>query len=225
MKCLAFDTSAGACVAAVLVDEVVAARRAEPMSRGHTEALIPMLQAVVAEAGVAFGALDLVGVTVGPGAFTGIRIGLAAARGLALAADIPVAGVTTLAALAMSAPERSAGDRHVLALIDTKRGDLYVQMFAPDGEEATAAAVAAVGEVAALLGGRPTLVVGDAPDEAVAPLLALPAVARSVTRTVDPGALARLAAGRWRAGTALTPDPLYLRPPEAKLPPRRGLRP
>ena len=224
MKCLAFDTSAAACGVAALIDDQVVVRQVTPMARGHTEALVPMVRAAVAAAGLTFAEFDLIGVTVGPGAFTGIRIGLATARGLALAADVPVAGVTSLAALAGGTPDRAPGQR-VLALIDTKRGDLYAQLFAPDGAAEGEPAVLAPPDLAAWVGDRPTLVVGDAPEEAMSGLLALPRVSRGASRTVDPGILARLAVARWCAGTALPADPLYLRPPEAKLPARRGLRP
>lgn len=221
MKCLAFDCAAGACSVAVLVDTEIVAGRAEEMERGHTEALVPMIQAVVREAGLDFAALDLIGVTVGPGAFTGIRIGLATARGLALAAEIPVAGVTTLAALAASvSPDRRAG-RRVLAAVDTKRGDLYVQYFRLDGAAEGAPSVARPEDLAAA---GPLLIVGDAPDDSIAPLLAAGAE-RATPRTVDPAALARRAVEDWRAGNALPAEPLYLRPPEARLPSRRGLRP
>jgi tRNA threonylcarbamoyladenosine biosynthesis protein TsaB len=222
MKCLAFDCTAGACAAAVLVDGAVVAARTAAMARGHTEALVPMLQSVVAEAAIVFTGLDLIGVTVGPGAFTGIRIGLATARGLALAAGVPVAGVTTLAALAASVPQQG---RAILALVDTKRGDFYAQLFAADGTDLSQPEVAAAADLASLVGRRAAVIVGDAPDEAIADLLARPGFSRAAPATVDPGALARLAVVRWRAGTALPPDPLYLRPPEAKLPARRGLRP
>lgn len=225
MKCLAFDTSAGVCAVAVSIDDAIAAQQVVPMARGHTEALIPLLQDVVGEAGLAFEGLDLIGVTVGPGAFTGIRIGLATARGLALAAAVPVAGVTSLLALAASLPAATRGDRHVLALIDTKRGDVYAQLFAPDMSAVAPPAVAAAGDLAAILGARAAVVVGDASDDLVAPLLTGRDVSRSDVRTIDPGALARLAVEHWTDRRALPPDPIYLRPPEAKLPTRRGLRP
>src|SRR5690348_13641272 len=105
MNILAFDTSGAVCAAAVLRGGVLAARRAAPMERGHAQALAPMLADTMAEAGLGFDALDAIGVTVGPGAFTGIRIGLATARGIGLAAALPVYGVTGFAAIASAVPE------------------------------------------------------------------------------------------------------------------------
>src|SRR3954469_5612836 len=100
MNILALDTAGAACSVAVLRGVVVAASRSEPMARGHSEALMPMIRAAMRDAALEFDALDLIAATVGPGAFTGIRIGLAAARGLALAAGKPAVGVTSFEAVA-----------------------------------------------------------------------------------------------------------------------------
>ena len=100
MRLLALDTATSACSAALWQDGTVLARHLQPMARGQSEALLPMVAAVMAEAGLAFADLDLLAVTVGPGTFTGIRIGLAAARGLALATGLPLAGIATTEAVA-----------------------------------------------------------------------------------------------------------------------------
>jgi tRNA threonylcarbamoyladenosine biosynthesis protein TsaB len=102
---LAIDTCLNACSAAVVAGEQVLARRSEVMTRGQSERLAPLVQETMAEAGVAFAALDRIGVTVGPGSFTGLRVGLAFARSLALALDRPCLGVSTLKALALEAGE------------------------------------------------------------------------------------------------------------------------
>ena len=91
---LGFDTSAAHCAAALLLGDRVLAMRAEPMARGQAERLMPLLEEVLAEAGHVWGDLARIGVGVGPGNFTGIRIGVSAARGLALALDIPAIGVS-----------------------------------------------------------------------------------------------------------------------------------
>ena len=104
MRILAFDTATSACSAALWEDGRVGARRFETMTRGHAEALVPMIADVMDEAGTNFPRLDLIAVTVGPGAFTGLRIGLAAARGMALAAAVPcLGGLTDDEALDISA--------------------------------------------------------------------------------------------------------------------------
>ncbi len=99
MKVLAFDCSGASCSAAVLIDDRPAAQRFAPMERGHAETLLPMIETVLREAALTPAALDLLAVTVGPGSFTGLRIGLAAARGLALARKLPAIGVTSFDAV------------------------------------------------------------------------------------------------------------------------------
>src|SRR5262245_36705535 len=107
---LALDCSGAACSAALWRQGVLAAHRYRAMTRGHAEALMPMLAETVAQAGETFHSLTAMAVTVGPGAFTGIRVGLAAARGIGLAAAIPVVGVTTFAAVAEAIPEAERVD-------------------------------------------------------------------------------------------------------------------
>ena len=102
MLILAIDTALDACAAAVLdtASSKVIAQESQAMKRGHAEALMPLIARVMKESGVAFDALDRIAVTTGPGSFTGLRVGLSAARGIALAAGKPVVGVTTLTAYA-----------------------------------------------------------------------------------------------------------------------------
>src|SRR5450432_1394851 len=105
MTILALDTSGAACSVA-LRDGAgrLLAHRFEALARGHAERLMPMLREVMAEADVDFAALALIAVTTGPGSFTGIRVGLAAARGLALASGLPILGITAFEALAGAVP-------------------------------------------------------------------------------------------------------------------------
>ncbi len=206
MIVLGIDTCLGACAAAVLKDGELLTARSEPMTRGHQERLAPLVQAVMAQAGVAFADLSRVGVTIGPGSFTGLRVGLAFAKGLGAALEIPVSGVGTLAALAQPV----AGS--VVAAIDAKRGQVYLQAFA-DGAAVSApdvlpveTAFARVVEMAAA--GAPTLVGPGA--ALLAP--AAPGAQVIETEAADPAAVARLAT----AGGAARP--LYLRAPDARLP-------
>ena len=125
---LGFDTATPACSAALWAHgEVTAWRRIETGGR-HAEALVPMLRAVAAEGGIPLAAVDRFAVTVGPGSFTGIRIGLATARGLALASDRPLIGLSTLEVLAAGVPDAER-DGPVLAALDAGRGRLYAQLF------------------------------------------------------------------------------------------------
>lgn len=130
MLCLAFDTAGQDCSVAVARTDGqssdVLARRTERIGRGHAEALMPMIEAVLAETDVALNDIAKLAVTTGPGSFTGVRVGLAAARGLALALDIPAIGVGSLDALAR--PLAAAAQNGTLvAALDARRNALYAQ--------------------------------------------------------------------------------------------------
>ncbi|MDO8899729.1 MAG: tRNA (adenosine(37)-N6)-threonylcarbamoyltransferase complex dimerization subunit type 1 TsaB [Phenylobacterium sp.] len=207
---LGLDTCLDACSAAILHDGVVRGQMSHPMGRGHQEAIAPLVKALMDEAGLVFPDLDRIGVTIGPGSFTGLRVGLAFAKGLGAALGRPVVGVGTLAALA-----EPLGDALVFALIDARRGQVYLQAFAagralmaPDAlDVATAAA-----RVAELSGGRDSVLVGSG-----GPLLAdlMPGARLVAAPACDPAAVARLAAAQ---ASPPAPRPLYLRAPDARLP-------
>ncbi|CAA7624524.1 tRNA (adenosine(37)-N6)-threonylcarbamoyltransferase complex dimerization subunit type 1 TsaB [Magnetospirillum sp. UT-4] len=208
MLVLALDSAASACSAALWRDGAVLARRFAAMSRGQSEALVPMVAAVMDEAGRGFADLDLLAVTVGPGAFTGIRIGLATARALALAAGKPLAGITVPEAVAAAVAETERRGRTVLAAIESRREEPWLQAFDSDLRPLSAP-LALPPEAAATLVGGPVVVVGDA---AARVLPHLPdAVAATAPPCPDAAVVAALAAARWAAGTALAPEPLYLR--------------
>jgi tRNA threonylcarbamoyladenosine biosynthesis protein TsaB len=133
LKLLAFDTASQACSAAALVGEQVVAHRFELITRGHAERLMPMIEAVMAEAGLDYRDLDGIAVTVGPGSFTGVRTGLAAARGLALAAGLRLVGISTLEALAAAVPDDERHSGRILAVLDAAHGQVYAQRFDSDG--------------------------------------------------------------------------------------------
>jgi tRNA threonylcarbamoyl adenosine modification protein YeaZ len=120
---LAFDTSAAHCAAALLSGDQVIAERYEPMEKGQAERLMPMLAEMLAEAGVAWRDLARIGVGTGPGNFTGVRIAVAAARGLALGLGIPALGVSSLQAQAFGAKGA------VLSSLDARKGAIYLQSF------------------------------------------------------------------------------------------------
>ena len=129
MKMLALETTGSACSVALWRDGGVVARRFEAMTRGHAERLVPMIGEVLAEAGVTAEAVDRLAVTVGPGAFTGLRVGLATARGLALATGRPLVGVTTFEAIAHALPLESRRGRSLLVAVDSRRTELFLRLF------------------------------------------------------------------------------------------------
>jgi tRNA threonylcarbamoyladenosine biosynthesis protein TsaB len=144
---LAFDTSAAQCAAALLLPDRVILRH-EPMEKGQAERLVPMLEELLAEASLGWRDLKAIAVGTGPGNFTGVRIAVAAARGLALGLGIPAVGVTRLEALAFGLP------RPLTVIEDARRGEVYVQLFTANGSEPAqlatrvAAATAATGSAA-----------------------------------------------------------------------------
>jgi tRNA threonylcarbamoyladenosine biosynthesis protein TsaB len=129
MKLLALDCTGSACSAALWRDGEIAVERCREMARGHAEALMPMIGEVMAAANERLGTLDRIAVTVGPGSFTGVRVGLAAARGLALAIGCPLIGVGTLAVLAEATGPEERANRTVLAVLDARRDEVYAQAF------------------------------------------------------------------------------------------------
>jgi tRNA threonylcarbamoyladenosine biosynthesis protein TsaB len=208
MIVLGLDTCLNACSVAVLDGAGVLAHRSEVMARGHQERLAPMAAAAMADAGLPFGALERIGATVGPGSFTGLRVGLAFAKGLASALAIPALGVSVLEALAAEA--------HGLvgAVVDARRDQVYLQIF-EDGEPLMAPDVLSLGTAAARLievaGGRVIALIGSG-----APLLA--GVAPGAKVRTPEGCDARLVA-RLAGERAVVPiRPLYLRAPDARLP-------
>ena len=123
---LAFDTSAAHCAAALLLPgEVI--HKLEPMEKGQAERLIPLLEDLLAEGGIGWSDLKAIAVGTGPGNFTGVRISVAAARGLALGLGIPAVGVTRLEALAYGLP------RPVMVIEDARRDQVYLQLFTDGG--------------------------------------------------------------------------------------------
>ena len=123
---LAFDTSAAHCAAALLCGERVILRD-EPMLKGQAERLVPMLQELLAEAGIGWHDLSVIGVGTGPGNFTGVRISVALARGLALGLGIPAVGISSFEAMALGAA------LPVTVIMDARRDEVYVQDFNDDG--------------------------------------------------------------------------------------------
>src|SRR5207342_120112 len=145
---LAIDTALDACAAAVLDTSAggVIALESQEMKRGHAEALMPLIARVMKASGVAFTSLDRIAVTTGPGSFTGLRVGLSAARGIALAADKPVVGVTTLTAYA-AAFVADNGEHPIVSAIDARHNHVYFQVVSGNGDPLIKPKLASIEEV------------------------------------------------------------------------------
>ena len=212
MKVLGLDSAGRGCAAAVLDGERVLAARAETMTRGQSERLLPLIAETLAAAGLAPAALDLIAATTGPGSFTGIRIGLAAARGLALAIGRPVIGVGVFDAYAASvAPAASAG-RTLVVAVESKREEFYLQAFMPNAR--TPAAQVLPRDVAIWLPPGPLVLAGDAAERLRVALGTREASIAAGTASIDPAQVARLGRADYAAGRREPARPFYLRPPD-----------
>jgi len=218
MRILAIDTALEACAAAVLDTGhgAILARESIPMVRGHAEALMPLIERVVRATDGGFAALDRIAVTVGPGSFTGLRVGIAAARGLALATGKPAVGLTTLAAFA--APLIADDDTlPVVAAIDARREHLYLQVFGPAGRTVVPPRVVSLRDAlrAATTSRGPRLVgTGAAMLARAWPATERPPRSVEQLNAPDIDWIAHLGAAAPEA--ASPPKPLYLRPPDAQ---------
>jgi tRNA threonylcarbamoyladenosine biosynthesis protein TsaB len=216
MRVLAIDTALAACAAAVLDTEsgAIIASETLAMERGHAEAVMPLIARLMDAARLEFAELDRIAVTVGPGSFTGLRVGIAAARGIALVTGRPAVGLSTLAALA--APPVAAGEaRAIVAAIDARHGHVYMEVFAPGGRVMVAPRLATLDEALRTIGSRPCLIVGSGAEP-----LGKAWRFGSERPGLDPRAypdidwVARL--GGVAQVPSAPPKPLYLRRPDAR---------
>lgn len=224
MRVLAIDTALRTCAACVIEGDAETgesreiAREAEAMERGHAEALLPLLERVVSRVEGGFEALDRVAVTVGPGSYTGLRVGLSAARAVGLAVGIPVVGVTTLSALLAPAlaemPQDAGGSGAVAAAIDARHGGVYLQAIGPDGILVPPLHVR-LEEAAPLLAPGPVALVGSGAPAVLAALRASGIEAHLLDAPHAPEIGWIAALGAVADPAQALPRPLYLRGPDA----------
>jgi N6-L-threonylcarbamoyladenine synthase len=211
MIVLALDTAGVDCAAAVYDSggDRVLAEITETIGKGHAEHLIALIDRVLEKAGIDLKTVERIAVTIGPGSFTGIRVGVAAARGFALALGIPAVGVTTLAVIAAAHGDQAAG-RPILVAMDAKRGEVYLQMFGGDRVSRGEPEAMLVEDAQALAATFNGLIVGSA-----VPLLRgdIADAADTVANMFPIAAVARLGAS---VAAGDKPKPLYLRGPDAK---------
>ncbi len=214
MRVLAVDTSFEACSAAIVDGDRLVWSATKIIGRGHSEVLPVMVAGGLAAAGLSVSELDRIGVVIGPGAFAGIRVGLAFARGLCLGTGVRAVGVSSLTALAASVGREG----FIAPVFDARRGQVYAALYGPSLRERIGPFVASPEEAARRLserlsdGAAPALTVAGSGAALVAPHLGVPHLISAAT-TIDPAALARLAVAA--PAPLSSPAPLYLRPPDA----------
>lgn len=205
MLILSLDSASAGCGACVWRDGHVPAQGLEPMERGQDRRLMPLIESVMKEAGVDYAALDRVAVTRGPGSFTGLRIGLAAARGIGLAAGKPVLGIDRFA---IYREQIKTPGKNLFVVIESKRQELFCRFY-PDGDAAAEPQMLARDEIAAFLAAdKNTVVSGD-----VATLAGFRPAPESEIVTA-----AGLAARAGSGDAEFLPRPLYIRAPDVTLP-------
>ena len=217
MLILAIDTALDACAAAVLDTEAgrLIAQESQAMKRGHAEALMPLIARVIEQSGIGFAGLDRIAVTTGPGSFTGLRVGISAARGIALAANKPVVGVTTPTAYAAPVVSQN-GEQPVISAIDARHDQVYLQVVSGNGSSLIWPRAAPIEEaleasrfgVPHLVGNAARILADRWPADAPPPF------------KVDALPAPDIAWVGW-LGAAVSPDaaparPFYLRAPDAK---------
>lgn len=209
MIILALDTAGVDCAAAVYDSgrNTVLGEASDMIGKGHAEHLIGIVDRALDQAGVTLSHIDRLAVTVGPGSFTGIRVGVAAARGFALSLDVPAVGVTTLEVMATARREKTPG-RAVLAAMDAKRDEIYLQPFASDGSPLDEPRALSVTQAQAYAAGFDGEITGSA-----TPLLR-PDAGGDYANIFPISIVARLGAAA--SPDAGKPKPLYLRGPDAK---------
>jgi tRNA threonylcarbamoyladenosine biosynthesis protein TsaB len=229
MNILAFDTCLGAVSVAVrrrgAATGELAGHAFEPRERGHAERLMPMIAEAMSSAGLGFADLDRIAVTVGPGTFTGVRVGVSAARGLVLASGAEVVCASSLAVMALQAADRlgsSVSGRMLAVAIDARRGSVYLQLFAGGRQPAGPPQILEAGEAARLVGASPVVVVGTGTSLLADILRDAGSRAEVQFAELQPDAKALVMLAPDLAPVASV-DPLYLRAPDVKLPGQRAL--
>jgi tRNA threonylcarbamoyladenosine biosynthesis protein TsaB len=216
---LAFDCSGASCSAAVWVEGGVRAERFAEMERGQAEALMPQIRDVLDDAAVDFTTLDVIATTIGPGSFTGLRLGLAAGRGLALAADRPIVALTSFEAILAGLSEERRAGRPVAIAIDSRRGTVFTQLFDSDLKPARPPVAVEPADFDAWLPPEPFIVVGDGTSGLASASTRTDITLFTEPRRIHAGDIARLARQLGPAGIGrLKPSPLYLRAPDVTLP-------
>lgn len=220
MRVLAFDTTMAACSVAVWQDGDVRAHFHQAMMHGQAEALLPAIEQTLSDANISYADLDRIAVTLGPGSFTGVRVGLATARGVGAAAGLPVIGLATTDVIAAEA--RSHTSLPIAVAVDARRAEVYLHLFGPDGIALEDPACALPIDAAVSLNDAEWAVAGDGAER----VLEHCGGRLDGVKPHVPSAAVLAALAAERIAPADMPRPIYVRPPDAALPKHGGrLRP
>ena len=216
MRILAIDTALNACSVAVLeaAESAPLAFASVAMEKGHAEALLPIVKKLMDGLDGGFPSIDRVAVTVGPGSFTGIRVGLSAARAMGLALKIPVVGVSTLSAYAAPLIADVIGEVVAVA-IDARHGNVFFQAFAPGGRTLVSPRVTTLKEAARAIGAGSVRLAGSAAAQLAIECWGMGLKAQVADGTASPDIFWVARLGLAADPQAAPPKPLYLRPPNA----------
>ncbi len=214
MLILALDTSMAACSACVYDagKSLVIGTKQQFMDRGQAEALAPMVQDTMKIAGVGFADLSRIAVTTGPGTFTGVRIGLAMARGLGLSLSIPIIGINSLAAIAAN---ETSSTLPIVVAVDARVGEIFFASYDPSGHELTAPVIVALADAHKFMPNHPVRMLGTAADLLLNKMVGHPHLRSDAGDLPIAANFARLAASI--PASDMPPEPLYLRVPDVKL--------
>ena len=226
MIVLGIDTSGAACSAALWDNNFVLAKIQKKMMRGHAEALMPLIQVLFNKAKIDYDKIGLISVTTGPGSFTGIRVGLAAAKGLSLGLGIPICGVTVFEAIAEAAARKidPKGITKIIVILETRRTDFFLQEFCASSYEVIEAgdpkSVTIESVIAAL--GEDVYIAGDGV-ERLKIHSSLPSCSKLVPLCEFPdSAIVAEIAAKSDCNAYKPAHPFYIHPPLAKLPRNKG---
>ncbi|MDI6026906.1 tRNA (adenosine(37)-N6)-threonylcarbamoyltransferase complex dimerization subunit type 1 TsaB [Corticibacterium sp. UT-5YL-CI-8] len=213
MIILALDCSAALCAASVYdaVSDRELGREVRDLGKGHAEHLMQVIETALERAGIGYDGVQRIAVSIGPGSFTGIRVAVSTARGLALALKVPAVGVSTLEAIASEAREIAA-DRPVLVVLNGGRGEVHGALYDASGEVSVAPQVMTLDDTVALVRDSRPVLAGNAA-QAVAEASSMPVEFGPFGATADIAVYARLGADK---PSSEKPSPLYLRAPDAK---------
>jgi tRNA threonylcarbamoyladenosine biosynthesis protein TsaB len=213
MIVLGLDAAGAGCGVAVRRDGRLLAARTEPMAQGHAVRLVPLVLEVLAEAGIAPDAIDLFGVTTGPGSFTGLRVGLATVGGLALGTGRKIVGIPSFdAVLADLGP---VAEGHILVALDGRRSEPFARLFDAAGRPLGEPLCLPAADLVEQVPGGPLTLAGDGAHLVLPALSGRAGVRHAGPAAIDPATVARLAEARADEARDGPPPPIYVRPPDA----------